>query len=98
MMDWVVPNGGLGVEDNIYSNEEMIQRLVSDDRKVAVHTVPSGRHHKVDEDSLASKWMISRKAARRMLNATTQLGLWSARTMPLSRQYMPGELMLRHHQ
>jgi len=97
VMDWIVPNGGLGVEDNIYSNEEMIQRLVSEDRKVTVHAVSSGRHHRVDEDSLASKWLISRKAARRTLNATTQLGLRSAR-MPLSRQYRPGELMLRHHQ
>jgi hypothetical protein len=49
----------------------MVQKLVSNDRKLAVCAVSSDRHQKVDENSLASKWMISRKAARRTLDATT---------------------------
>ena len=68
------------VEDNIYTIEELFQILVPEQRSVTVHAVSSGRYHKVDEDSLASKWIISRKA----LQATTQLGVWSGR-MPFSR-------------
>jgi hypothetical protein len=72
------------VEDNIYTIEELFQILVPEQRSVTVHAVSSGRYHKVDEDSLASKWIISRKGARKALQATTQLGVWSGR-MPFSR-------------